>query len=175
MSSSKETKPFEYFDSPDGHDVLQKFGVIFKPVALTAFAVSTTDVMLYSHPKGYLQTLGRYVHFGWPIFGAAAAFVLGHNLAGSIRNKDDKLNWFIGGASAGGVLGLWRKTIPGGVLMAGALGVLALSKKHCVENGYDFIIPKERNVQVGSCRGVRRDWTLMAERPKNWTTGEEKQ
>jgi hypothetical protein len=76
-----------------GHDVLQKFGVIFKPVALTAFAVSTTDVMLYSHPKGYLQTLARYVHFGWPIFGAAAAFVLGHNLAGSIRNKDDKLNW----------------------------------------------------------------------------------
>ncbi|RZC37310.1 Tim17 domain containing protein [Asbolus verrucosus] len=168
---SKEAKAFDYCKSPDGHDMLQKFGVLFKPTALTAFAVSTIDVILYSHPKGYLQTLARYIHFSAPIFGATFAFVAGSNVAGSLRRKDDKLNWFIGGASSGAVVGVWRKSVMGGFVAAVALGLLAVGKKHCIQNDYDMFIPRDLTFQYGGLRSVRQDWTLMKHRPGNWTTG----
>ncbi|XP_044263317.1 uncharacterized protein LOC123010470 [Tribolium madens] len=172
MSVSKETKPFDYCSSPDGEDVLQKFGVIAKPVALTAFAFSTIDVMLHSHPKGYMQTIARYCHCSWPIFGAATAFVIGSNLAGSLRKKDDRLNWFIGGASAGAIAGIWRKNTLTGCIVATFAGIVALSKKHCIMNGTHLLYPKEYHVQYGGLRTVRQDWTLTKHRPGNWTTGE---
>ncbi|KAJ3649825.1 hypothetical protein Zmor_021545 [Zophobas morio] len=173
MSVSKESKAFDYAKSPDGEDVFPKLAAIFKPVALTAFGVSTLDVMLYSHPKGYMQTLGRYIHFSWPIFGAATAFVLGSNIAGSVRAKDDRLNWFIGGMMAGSVYGVWRRTTVGGLAVGVALGMLAVGKKYANLNGTHLLYPDKFNVQYGGFRSGQQDWTLMKHRPGNWTTGEE--
>lgn len=171
MSVSKEVK-FDYLASPDGEEVFQKFGAIAKPVSMTAFALSTIDVMLYSHPKGYLDTIGRYAHCSWPVFGAAAAFVIGSNIAGSIRHKDDKWNWFIGGAGAGGVVGLWRKNTITGGLLALTFGVLALYRKQTYLDGTHMFYPDTLEPKWGGLRTVRQDWTLTKHRPGNWTTGE---
>lgn len=45
-------------------------------------------------------------------------------------------------------------------------------KKLSKEEGWEFIPPINDHVQ-GSLYGVRHDWTLMKERPKNWTTGKD--
>lgn len=174
MANSKpEKKPFEYFDSPDGYDIVPKFGVIAKPLCYTALFASTTDVMVYSKPQTYMQYAGRFIHISWPIFGAATAFVVGHNVMGSLRNTDDKLNWFIGGALAGSVIGIWRKNFLLGLNMAVLGGCIMAGKKYAHENGRFLLISDTFNPQIGSVRSVRQDWTLSAERPRNWTTGAE--
>lgn len=174
MANSKpEKKPFEYFDSPDGHDIIPKFGVLLKPLCYTAFFASASDVMIYSKPQTYMQFLGRFFHISWPIFGVATAFVVGHNVMGSLRNKDDKLNWFVGGALAGSIIGVWRKNFHMGVNLAALGGCIMAGMKYSHENGRFFILPDKFNPQIGSLRSVRQDWTLTAERPRNWTTGVE--
>ncbi|CAH1958225.1 unnamed protein product [Acanthoscelides obtectus] len=73
--------------------------------------IGTADVLLYSHPKGYLETLGRYGYMSFPIIGATTAFVCTTNAAASIRGKDDLLNWFLGGFAAGAMMGVWRRRV----------------------------------------------------------------
>lgn len=174
MAKAPKEKPFEYADSPDGEDLLPKLWVTLKPAALIAFATSTCDVVLYSKPKGYLQILGRYLHFTWPILGVTTAFVVVQNMSGSWRGKDDKFNWFLGGAAAGGVLGVWRKNHVTGITLAMALGLAGVTKKYCIQNGF-ALIPAEKDVhtQYGGLRTVRQDWTLLKQRPGNWTTGQQ--
>lgn len=48
------------------------------------------------------------------------------------------------------------------------LGIMGVVKKLSKEEGWEFIPPLKDHVQ-GSLYGVRHDWTLMEERPKNWT------
>lgn len=172
MSKPKETKPYSYFDTPDGQDVWDKFLAVIKPTALVALGISTADVMLYSHPKGYLQTLGRYAYITAPILGAATVFVVTTNVLTNLRNQDDKLNWAAGGAAAGSVIGVWRRSPQIGFAAAGFLSLLAAGKKYAVQNNYT-IIPEKRNVAHGGAKAVRHDWTLMSERPRNWTTGKD--
>lgn len=98
---AKETKRYEYFDTPDGQDVDKKLLCVMKPATLTALGLGTFDVLAWSHPKSYLSTLGRYAYVGFPVIGASATFVMVTNSAASLRKKDDLWNWFIGGFASG--------------------------------------------------------------------------
>lgn len=168
---STEIKPYKYFDTPDGEDLLQKLLVVLKPTALAALGFSTIDVMLYSHPKGYLQTIGRYAYISVPLISMASAFVVTTNMCANIRKKDDKINWVIGACAAGAIFGVWRRSPQMGFAACAAFSGVALIKKEAVQQGY-VLFPEPKNRLHGGAKAVRHDWTLTRERPRNWTTGE---
>lgn len=169
---SQEIKPYKYFDTPDGQDILSKLLVVLKPTTMGALGISTVDVMLYSHPKGYWQTLGRYAYMSLPIIGMASAFVLTTNMVANLREKDDKVNWVAGAWAAGSIFGIWRRSPQFGFLACGVFSFVAIVKKHGVQNGWVFFDPP-KTVRHGGVKSVRQDWTLTAERPRNWTTKKE--
>lgn len=169
---STELKEYKYFDTPDGQDIFKKLWIVLKPASMVALAVSTLDVMLYSHPKGYLPTLGRFVYISTPILSMSTAFVATTNLSASIRGKDDKLNWVAGACAAGSVVGIWRKNTPVGFVACLAFSILAIVKKDVMQNGWE-LMPKDGPRSHGGVRMVRHDWTLTKERPRNWITGKE--
>lgn len=167
--SVQQQKPYRYFDTPDGQDTFKKLWCVLKPTSLVALGISTCDVMLYSHPKGYLQTLGRYAYVGLPIVGVSTAFVCTTNLVASLRHKDDKINWFLGGFAAGSVFGVWSRRTIVGFNMGMVLGIFAIVKKTAVENGW-ALHPAEFKTMHRGAWAATPDFTLTAERPRNWTT-----
>ncbi|KAJ8972355.1 hypothetical protein NQ317_008765 [Molorchus minor] len=168
-NKSKEEIPYDYNAKPDGEDVAGKLVHVLKPTATIAFFLGTADVLLYSHPKGYLQTLGRYAYVGAPLLGATTTFVCTSNIIGSLRNKDDELNWFLGGLAAGAIFGIWRRRTIVGFNMGMFLGIIGLIRKNCLLNGYAWG-PDEIKTR-GTVWSFQQDYTLTRERPGNWTTG----
>ncbi|VEN52141.1 unnamed protein product [Callosobruchus maculatus] len=164
-----QLRPYRYFDTPDGQDTFKKLWAVMKPAIPTTFFIGTADVLLHSHPKGYMETLGRYGYIAFPIIGASTVFVCTTNIAASVRNKDDKINWFLGGFAAGAMMGVWRKRAMTGWNMGMLFGFLAVMRKHAQENGWNITPPDDTPIAT---RGIWEvDWTLTAERPRNWTTG----
>ncbi|CAH1117297.1 unnamed protein product [Phaedon cochleariae] len=169
MSENSEIKPYSYFDAPSGEDVFNKWYCLMKPTALTAAGIGIFDVLAWSHPKGYLPTLGRLVHVCWPLFGASTAFVVTSNISSSLRKKDDNLNWFIGGFAAGSVFGLWRKRTIVGFNMGMLFGTLAVIRKIMHDN--NWLVTPPNDIVIGSQGVWDYDFTLTKHRPGNWTTG----
>lgn len=122
---SKQVKPYHYHDTPDGEDILKKLWFVLKPAALVALGLGTCDVMLYSKPKGYMATLGRYAYLSMPVFGMTTVFVLASNMLRNARGKDDIWNWAGAGAAAGSVLGIWRGSPQVGWVNAGIFAAAA--------------------------------------------------
>lgn len=162
-------KPYEYFDTPDGHDVFKKLRCFMGPTTEWAVGLGIADVALNSHPKGYLATLTRMAYIGSPIIGAGATFVLATNALASIRKKDDKLNWFLGGFAAGTVFGAWKRNGFLGFNVGMAFGIIACLKKYTVEMNYTILPDMTKGIQHHNV--YIYDWSLTKERPGNWTTG----
>jgi NADH dehydrogenase (ubiquinone) 1 alpha subcomplex subunit 11 len=80
----------KYYDSPEGEDALGKMFVTNKYALAGGLAWSTVDVLMVSHPKGYLPTLSRYIYFTAPLMGMASAFTLGTYFGRKLRGVDDK-------------------------------------------------------------------------------------
>lgn len=169
MASSKEVKPYSYFDTPDGEDVIKKLWYVLKPTSLVAVGLSIADVLTVSQPKTYLQILGRFAYVSTPVLAAASSFVIITNMAASVRKKDDKFNWAVGGYAVGTVFGVWRKNFGQGLLVGTMAAAIAVGKKRAVQNNYTIIPPW--NVQYSGSDAFSGDYTLTKERPKNWTTG----
>lgn len=77
--------------------------------SLAGLVVSTYDVLMYTKPQGYVPTLGAYLRSTVPLAGAGAAFAAVTCASTALRGKDDKLNYFLGGSSAGGIIGVAGK------------------------------------------------------------------
>lgn len=162
---------YKYYDTPEGQDVFLKMWYTSKLAGITGLGVSTFDILFHSKPKGYYQTSARYAYYTLPFVGMAVAFTATTSVAQSIRKKDDKINYFLGGCAAGTVLGTWQKCKVTGFVGCVVLGTAALLKKMSVEEGWEFF-PDATLHKVGSLRGVRHDWTLMPAPPKNWKVSE---
>lgn len=162
---------YKYYDTPKGEDVHKKLWVATKYAGAAGLMISTADVMLHSYPKGYLQTIGRYGYITGPFIATAATFTIASNLLTSIRKKDDSINYFLGGVAAGSVVGAWRKSLMAGFVAAMALGTLAVVKKSSIDEGWVFMPPMERAFSGVNTQAY--DFTLTAERPRNWTTGKQ--
>lgn len=80
----------KYYDKPDGEDLTGKCISMNRVALQGAFAWSTVDVLMVSHPKGYLPTLSRYLYFCGPAAGMATAFAVGTYAATRLRGSDDK-------------------------------------------------------------------------------------
>lgn len=115
--------------------------------SIIGLGVAATDVLLISHPKGYVQTAGRFVYYMGPMTAMAAAFAATTCIATSVRGKDDRLNYVIGAASSAAIYGAWKNSISSGLNAGVLLGVIAFLKKTSVDEGWSFFpqITRERN------------------------------
>lgn len=55
------------------------------------------------------------------------------------------------------------------MLYYSSLGIAGVIKKMSIDQGWEFF-PKPATHQYGGLNIVKHDWTITAERPKNWTT-----
>ncbi|XP_053614628.1 NADH dehydrogenase [ubiquinone] 1 alpha subcomplex subunit 11 [Plodia interpunctella] len=162
---------YKYYDSPEGQDIFKKTFVTSKYAAITGLTAASFDVLMYSHPKGFVNTIGRYAWFIGPMVGMAAAFTVTTNVAQNIRGKNDKINYFLGGVAAGSVFGAWQRNATVAVPLSVLLGVAAVIKKTGVDEGWTFF--PEISHATKTIQSVRHDWTLVKdlEEYKNFTTG----
>ena len=111
--------------------------VIAFSLSSTGLGVAVTDILLYSHPKGYLQTAGRFVRYMGPFTVMAATFAGTVCIATTVREKDDRLNYLLGGVAAGSIYGAARGSLHAGLGAAFGLGIIAFAKKWKIEAGMD--------------------------------------
>lgn len=79
-----------YYDHPEGEDIMGKMIATNKWALAIGVGFSTVDVLLYSHTKGYMATMARYLKFTGPLVGATTAFTVGTFMCNKLRAKDDK-------------------------------------------------------------------------------------
>ncbi|XP_035435123.1 NADH dehydrogenase [ubiquinone] 1 alpha subcomplex subunit 11 [Spodoptera frugiperda] len=162
---------YEYYDTPEGQDIFMKTFALSKYAALAGTALASMDVLMFSHPKGFVGTAGRFAWFLGPMVGMAAGFTVTANTAQNIRGKNDKLNYFLGGAVSGSILSAWLRSGIIAVPAAVILGAAAVVKKTAIDEGWSFFPPVPHATQ--SARSVKYDWTMVKdiEELKNFTTG----
>lgn len=160
---------YKYYDTPEGQDIFMKTFAASKYAAMAGLAAATLDVLMYSHPQGFVNTAGRVAWFVGPMVGVAASFVVTTNALQNIRGKNDKINYFVGGAVAGSILAAWQKAPVAAVPAAVVLGLAAIVKKTSVEEGWSFF--PEMKSATQSIRSVKYDWTMVKDidELKNWT------
>ncbi|XP_076062114.1 NADH dehydrogenase (ubiquinone) B14.7 subunit [Oratosquilla oratoria] len=148
-----------YADHPDGTECFHKIWEVAKRSTMLGLVVSTYDVMLYSRTQGYAATLACYARHTVPFFGAGATFAAVTCLSCSLRGKDDKLNYFYGGLSAGGIFGAARKSFSLGIPLGLALGVAAMFYKDSLENKWNLIYYRTPR-KYGTFNNLENDYTL---------------
>ncbi|ENN79451.1 uncharacterized protein LOC109534839 [Dendroctonus ponderosae] len=161
---------YSYFDTPDGEETGKKLLCVLRTAVPASISVALGNVMLYSHPKGIVNTGLKMASITLPMVGIASTFVLATNGLASIRKKDDHLNWFLGGFLAGSCTGLWRRNRMFGFNMGMLGGILAAVRKELLVQGWD-IVPQDYQFHPGGPTFCLMDYSLTKERPKNWTTG----
>ncbi|XP_050296638.1 uncharacterized protein LOC126736363 [Anthonomus grandis grandis] len=166
-----DAKRYHYFDTPDGEDLPQKLWCVMRPTIMAASAIGMCDILLWSHPKGYTATALRFAAVSLPIVGIAGTFVLATNTIASIRKKDERKNWFLGGFIAGSCIGMLKRRAITGFNMGMAGGIIAFAIKETKRNGWE-VMPSHTKMRKGGAFTCLGDYSLTAERPKNWTTCE---
>ena len=81
----------------------------FSVIVFSGIIVSTYDTLLYTKPQGYVPTIATYLRGTVPLVASAATFAAVTCAACNLRGKDDKVNYLIGGLSAGSVIGVAGK------------------------------------------------------------------
>lgn len=163
-----EEKPYKYFDTPDGQDTFKKLECLMKPMLPTAVGIGLFDIIFVSKPKGYLPTIGRLMYVSSPILAASATFVFVTNGMASVRNKDDRLNWFMGGFATGTIFGAWRRSGMMGFNLGMAFGFFAFLRKMAIQSNFTLF----PDMKVMHHNITVKDWTLTKERPRKWLTSE---
>ncbi|XP_071546075.1 NADH dehydrogenase [ubiquinone] 1 alpha subcomplex subunit 11 [Panulirus ornatus] len=137
-----------YTDHPDGQDCFGKVIATSKYGLCLGLVASTYDVMFLTTPQGYLPTLSRYFKSTIPCLAAGATFATVTCASTTIRGKDDKINYFMGGASAGGVFGVAARTFRVGLPVGFLLGVAAVIFKASKDGGW-AIVPQQTRMLLG--------------------------
>lgn len=81
----------QYYAKPAGEDYVGKMFATNRLTMSAALGSSIVDILMVSHPKGYLQTASRFMYWMGPAMGMASAFTTGTFLSTKLRGgKDDK-------------------------------------------------------------------------------------
>jgi NADH dehydrogenase (ubiquinone) 1 alpha subcomplex subunit 11 len=80
----------QYYAKPEGEDYVGKMMATNRYMIQGALGAATTDIIMYSHPKGYLPTIARLAWWLGPAIGVASAFTTGAYVATNVRGKDDR-------------------------------------------------------------------------------------
>lgn len=161
---------YNYYESPEGKNVAMKTYALGRYAVAAGLIMGTSDVLMYSHAKGFVPMASRYLYHTGPLLGMAAAFTVTSNVACNIRNRDDQFNYALGGLAAGAIYGMWQKTAIGGLPVALFLAGCAMVKKVAIDEGW-ILFPEPKQM-TNSITSVRNDWTLHYDLPKGWSTGQ---
>ena len=123
----------------------------------------STDSILYSHTKGYLQTAGRLAFHIGPLMAMAASFSATSCVAQSLRKKDDGINYVIGAFSSGTIFGIWTKSTRAGIYSSVMLGAFAYLKKWSVEEGWE-LFPEPKNPERYLFDKVKYDYSALKDK-----------
>ncbi|XP_050523437.1 uncharacterized protein LOC126895522 [Daktulosphaira vitifoliae] len=167
---------YTYYDTPDGHDLVKKLFYTNKKVSIIGFGLATSEIILVSKPKGYLETLIRYNKLMTPMFAATSAFCISTYCATHIREKDDVFNYAIGGFTAGALMGPFTKYYLVSVWLGIGCGLFGMVYKDCKMRNIELMptFPAVRHQKHGDFRTPYRNWTLYEDRPKGWVAAEER-
>lgn len=157
---------YKYYDTPDGQDCLKKLAVATKYGAIYGLFTSALDVLCISHPKGYGATFARIGYVTLPFLGVGATFATSTCLLTDLRNKDDHLNYLIGGALSGAIVGVWQRSAQIGSITAVFFGIGACVVKDGVNEKWSWISDYKRS--FGDFWTINYDLSLTKERPKSW-------
>lgn len=80
----------QYYAKPAGEDYVGKMFATNRLTMSAALGCSVIDILMISHPKGFLPTAGRFMYWMGPAVGMATAFTTGAYLSTQLRGKDDK-------------------------------------------------------------------------------------
>lgn len=154
-----------YKDHPDGQACFQKVFEATKYTGAVGFVLSTYDVLMVVKPQGYVPTLGIFLRTTVPCAAAGATFAAITCVSTNLRGKDDKLNYFIGGASAGSVFGAAKNSVKVGFPAAVFLGLAAVLFKDSMQKGWEFF-PKIYH-KMGYIDYRKFDYTLTKDVSKD--------
>ncbi|KAG7164526.1 NADH dehydrogenase [ubiquinone] 1 alpha subcomplex subunit 11-like [Homarus americanus] len=105
-----------YADHPDGQECFEK---VFACTKYSGFAAT-------------------YMKSTIPAAAAGATFATVSCVSTNLRGKDDKINYFLGGAAAGGVFGIAARTFRVGVPLGFFLGFAAIIYKDSKDEGWSI-------------------------------------
>lgn len=110
-----------------------------------------------------------------PMYAVAGTFCATTYLSTKLREKDDELNYAIGGMTSGFLLGSLMKQNFLGFWLGISFAIAGSVKKHSKINDYEFFpISKIRKPVHGDFNTPYRNWTLYEQRPKGWIAAEER-
>lgn len=124
----------------------------------------------------YLTTICRLGQLMTPMIAATSTFCIASHVSYKIREKDDEMNYAIGGFSAGTLYGILMNNKSIGLWLGIGCAIIGVAKKHSMLNGYEIFpaFPKHRIPVYGNFRTPYRNWTLYDMRPKGWVAAEER-
>ncbi|XP_066157400.1 NADH dehydrogenase [ubiquinone] 1 alpha subcomplex subunit 11 [Euwallacea fornicatus] len=163
-------KGFEYNSTPDGEEVFAKMKYTLKYASALAAFVGIFDYHLVPRSSKILDNVFRFGAVSLPVIGGASTFVLVTNGLGSLRKKDDQLNWFVGGFATGSLLGMIKRNRMLGFNVGMFGGIMAMICKEIILSKWE-LSPSNPKRMVGTGRACLWDFSLVKERPRNWTTG----
>lgn len=79
----------QYYAKPDGEDYPGKMIASNRFILMGAIPMAIGDALMYSHTKGYIQTIACFAKWMGPAMGMASAFTTGAYAAQHLRGKDD--------------------------------------------------------------------------------------
>lgn len=74
------------------------------------FILAVFDIVMFSHPQGFLPTASRFAYWMGPAVGMATAFTTTAYAANRLRGKDDKWNYVAGACASASVFGAWQRS-----------------------------------------------------------------
>jgi hypothetical protein len=123
---------------------------------ISGFVLGMYDVLFLSKPSGYLATAGRMLYFIGPVAAMGASFAATTAIACTLRGKDDRTNYVLGGISSAAILGAWnqcsRKFVQGVVIF----GLAGYFKKKSIEEGWTFFV-NDPSTRIGQVVDLRRN------------------
>ena len=113
---------------------------------------------------------GRFMTMSVPFLFVPLSAVAVANISTSIRQKNDKFNYFLGGLAGGGTMGAWMKSPSHGLLLGIVLGIVGMIRKDLLEKDYnllddEFTHPRETRYIFPS----NLDFTLTKDRRGDWS------
>ncbi|XP_066260657.1 NADH dehydrogenase [ubiquinone] 1 alpha subcomplex subunit 11 [Euwallacea similis] len=163
-------KGFEYNGTPDGEEVLAKMKYALKYAGTFAVFAGIFDYHTSQQSRSFVNSTFRFGAVSLPIIGAASTFVLVTNGLGSLRQKNDHLNWFVGGFASGSLLGVIKHNRMLGFNVGMFGGIMGIICKEIILSNWE-LSPSNPKRMVGTGRACLLDLSLIEERPRNWTTG----
>ncbi|CAG9795504.1 unnamed protein product [Diatraea saccharalis] len=152
---------YRYYDTPDGCDVDKKIMVTTRYGVTTGLILGAYDVMMYSHAVGFGNVIRRFLLHTVPLGLMGATFAAVANGVQHLREKDDELNYFVGGFACGPILAAYLGSKHAILLGGLALGAIGIIKKTGVDDCWTFI--PERPAHMGTVQSWRNDYTLVAD------------